>query len=458
MQINMKEFFKKNDILILILLISLGLSLFYSFHFRIKPVVDAQAYDSIGWNMAQGFGYRQTAGSNLVNDSSITRVGPLYELFLAGIYKIFGHHYQPVWIAQAILHAVSAWLVYLTALLVFNNSGSKKKIGLWAAAIFGFYPDLIEISAMILTETFYLFLVCLAIYLFFLYLYKQNYLAVAVLALVTGLAALARPPVLLFVPIVLFYLYKNLQKEENVPFNKRKSLLHAVIFLLILLAVFAPWTARNYIVFQKFMPFGAAGAFNFWIGNYHGGNGEQEPTMEQAAYAGTHSFRDLQDESIQQFKIFLTKYPAEFLKLTLLRINKYFSVIRPMGFWFYQSGLGQFLFILSSAVSSVVIFITGFGGLVRSFKLKSGAIYYLFAFLIATPLFVFVTVVETRYRFQIYPILAIFAGFFIVTLLEKKKFWLDKVLWSMAAVFFANGLLDAILSLGRLKERLGKFI
>jgi len=78
--------------------------------------------------------------------------------------------------------------------------------------------------------------------------------------------------------------------------------------------------------------------------------------------------------------------------------------------------------------------------------------------LITTPLFVFVTVVETRYRFQIYPILAIFAGFFIVHLIEKRKFWLDRILWTMIAVFFGNGLIDLLLSMERFKERLSRFL
>ncbi|OGZ34353.1 MAG: hypothetical protein A2Y98_00960 [Candidatus Portnoybacteria bacterium RBG_19FT_COMBO_36_7] len=456
----MKNYLEKNKILIAIVLISFFLSFFYSFYFRIKPQVDAQAYDSIGWNIAQGHGYRQTSGSDILRDGAITRVGPLYEYFLAGIYKVFGHHYEPVWIAQAIMHGLSAWLIYLTAILVFSNFETRKKIGLWAAAIFGFYPDMIEISAMVLTETLYMFLTCLLIYFFFSYFYKRKLWLVAVLALTSGLAALARPPVLLFVPIILFFLYKNwkTEKKEVITTNHKRLLWHAALFLLILIAVFAPWTIRNYAIFGEFMPFGAAGAFNFWIGNYHGGNGEQEPTKEQTFFAAAHTFKELQDESLRQFKLFLQKYPAEFVKLTFLRVNKYFSIIRPMGFWFYQKGHGQFLFLISSAVASIILFITGFGGLIKSIKLKKEPIYYLLLFLIATPLFVFVTVVETRYRFQIYPILAIFAGFFIFHLLEKQKFWLDKILWTMIAIFFANGLIDLMLSWDRFRERLGRFL
>ena len=97
------------------------------------------------------------------------------------------------------------------------------------------------------------------------------------------------------------------------------------------------------------MPFGAAGNFNFWIGNYHGANGEQGPTDEQMKFEQTHETKAINGESMKQFKNFLITHPGEFVKLTFLRVNKYFSIIRPMGFWFYQTGWGQFLLLLAGA-------------------------------------------------------------------------------------------------------------
>ena len=438
-----KEIFRRDKALAVILFLSFFLSLSYSFYFRIEPAVDARAYDNIGWNLASGQGYREDLTKDIAYDASLTRVGPLYQFFLAGIYKIFGHRYEPVWLAQAWLHALSAWLVYLIASLVFSANDYRRSIGLWAAAIFGWYPDLIEISAMLLTETLYLFLVCLMVYLFFWYWDRQDYWAAALLGLSSGLAVLARSPVLFFIPVILFYFYKK---------NKIKQ---GILFLFILVSVFVPWTVRNYDVYREFLPLGGSGAFNFWIGNYHGGRGEQEPTAEHGYFVDNMPMAGLQDESMRQFKVFLRDYPAEFVKISFLRANKYFSLIRPMGWWFYQTGWGQIVFVFSSAMAIGVLFIMGFAGFIKSLKLKDLKVYYLAAFTAITPLILFATVVESRYRFQIYPLLAIFAGFYLVDFIKTKR--LDRYFWLALLILMANSSIDFIISWGKFKGRITHF-
>ncbi|KKS26433.1 MAG: hypothetical protein UU87_C0002G0112 [Parcubacteria group bacterium GW2011_GWA2_42_11] len=438
---------RKNKVLAAILLASFVLCLAYSFYFQIKPQVDASAYDVMAQNIANGFGYREgPLNGDLSRDLGMSRVGPLYQYFLAGIYKVFGHNLALVWIVQALMHAATAGILYLTALLVFAASPAKRKIALWAAGILAFYPDLIENAAMLLTETFYLFLVSLMIYFFFRCFYQKNIWLPLTLGLFSGLACLARPPVVFFLPIVIFY------------FVAKKQWRPLVLFFIALILVFTPWTIRNYSVFGEFMPFSAAGNFNFWIGNFHGANGEQEPQKIHYEYMQTHNLVELQAESMNQFKSFLREHPLEFIKLTLLRANKYFSILRPMGFWFYQQGWGQFLFLLFSGLASILLFVAGFGGMIKSIKIKKETIYYLAAFAIATPLIIFITVVETRYRFQIYPFLAIFAGFFIVELWQKRKWWQDRLLWLVAGLIFSNGLIDLFLSWAKFAQRLDKFI
>ncbi len=441
----LKNWLAENKILILILSLSFALSLVYSFHFKITPAVDARAYDAIAMNLVEGRGYREDLGVDIQHDIAIVRVGPLYEFFLAGVYKIFGHHYGPVWVIQALLHALSAWLVYLVCILIFRGQEHSKKIGLWSAAIIGLYPDLIEISAMLMIETLYVFLVCLMLYVFFKNFNQINVRSVILLALIFGLTILARPPVLFLIPIIIFY------------FCRKRKLLFSVLFFSILFLVFVPWTARNYQVYGKSMPLGVAGSYNFWIGNHVGATGEQEQPQEAFDFIASHKIRDLSNESLKQAKNFVINHPVEFIKLTFLRTNKYFSVIRPMGFWFYQSGIGQLLFLLSSGLASIILFIFSLGGFIKVIKLKHELLNYLAAFTIATPLILFITVVETRYRFQIYPFLAIFSGYFIILLIKTHKWWLNKTLWFSSLIVFLNSAVDLLLSLEKIKEKLGLF-
>lgn len=439
------NFLYRHRALLLILAGSFFICLVYSFYFQITPVVDARAYDTIAQNIVAANGYREDLQTDLAHDFAIARVGPLYEYFLAGLYEVFGHRYGPVWLAQALLHALSAWLIYLTTLLIFPGQDRKKKIALWAAAIFAFYPDLIEISAMLLTETLYLFFVCLLLYLFFSFRLKNNFWLASFLGLAAGLATLARPPVLFLVPVALFY------------FWQKKLWRPAMLFLLVMFLVLVPWTVRNYQVYGEIMPFGAAGNYNFWIGNWHGSDGEQSPQPFHSAFTATHDIKEVNGESLRQFKNFILSHPAEFIKLTLLRINKYFSIIRPMGFWFYQTGLGQLLFILSSAAASVFLFIFSLAGAIKAVVTKDKNLYYLLALAIFTPLIIFVTVVETRYRFQIYPLLAILSAYSLAGLFEEKRWWRDRILLISTAVIFGNGLVDLLFSSGRLVQRLGNF-
>ncbi len=436
-----KDLIVRNKLLLIILLVSFGLSISYSFYYRIEPAVDALSYDKIAQNIVSGVGYRENIGTDLAYDYSIARVGPLYEYFLAGIYKIFGHSYPAVWILQAILHAVSAYLIYLICLLVFAGLENKKKIGLWAATIFGFYPDLIEISAMLMTETLYLFFACLMIYLFMFYVRNDGLKTFLLLSFVSGLAVLVRPPLLFFLPILFFYLYK------------KRDWGRAMIMAVILILVFVPWTIRNYKVYGEIMPFGTAGALNFWIGNHAGANGEQEAGAEISDYINKNSAVDVNKESMKQFKSFVLSNPGEFAKLTVLRINKYFSVLRPMGFWFYTSGWRQILFVFSSAIFSFLVFILSFGGIIKSLKLKNEYINYLAAFTIATPLILFITVVETRYRFQIYPLLAIFSAYFISLFESDKSAWLKTAIVSLV-VILANGLIDGLINFSQFKDKI----
>lgn len=442
-----KEFFSNNRILVLIVIISFFASLSYSFYFKIKPTVDARAYDNIAQNIVAGNGYREELGGDIAQDNAITRVGPLYEFTLAGLYRIFGHQYKFVWLFQALLRAVSTWLIYLTVLLIFADSDCKRKVALWAAGIFAFYPDLIEISAMLLTETLYLFFVCLLFYVFFYYVsWSDNWRLALVLGLVSGLAVLARPPVLFLLPVILFF------------FWGRRKWLPATLFLVALFLVFVPWTVRNYRVYGEIMPFGAAGNYNFWIGNWHGGDGEQNPQPFHAIFAATHETKEINSESMRQFKLFLREHPVEFLKLTVLRVNKYFSVFRPMGWWFYQTGIGQMLFVLTSAVASMLLFVFGLTGILKAVISKEKKFYYPLAFIVFTPLIIFVTVVETRYRFQIYPLLTIFSGYTIVLLQKNKNWWSDRVLRAAILVVFLNGIFDLIFSFEKIMEKLSGFL
>lgn len=463
----LKQLYQKNRSLVFLLGFCFLVTISYAFHFEIVPAVDARAYDNIGWNIAQGNGYVEDASLAPEFDKAIIRVGPLFEYMLAGIYSIFGHQYSPVWVVHALLHTLSALLVYLTAKLVFANQEKRKKIALWSAGFFAFSPDLIEIAAMLMTETLYVFFFTLFVYGFvrFIGAYregspqdtKKGTLSVVILGIIVGLAILARPPVLFILPVV--YLFFLLKKQW-------KSM---AILTITIAVVFTPWSLQNYHTYGKFMPTGGAGVFNFWIGNHEGASGEQIQPQAVVDYIAEHGVIKLQEESLVQFKGFVTEHPGEFVKLTLLRMNRYVSIARPLGFWFYQGGVGQLAFVASSVVWSGALFVLALAGILLGLKKYNltrknffhegdGQLFaYVLSIAILTPLILFITVVESRYRFQMYPLLAIFAGYATILICFEKEWWKNKILRISFVVLLSNTLIDVSLSAGKVMEKLSGF-
>src|SRR3989338_7804568 len=135
----------QRNVLLVFLCAFFLISILYSFYFRIEPAVDARAYDNIARNIVQGNGYRESLDVPISNDNSIIRVGPGYEFFLAIIYFIFGHYYEVVWIMQALLLTLTAFLVFLLGKEIFRDQWTFG-VGLVSAGLIGFSPDLITMQ------------------------------------------------------------------------------------------------------------------------------------------------------------------------------------------------------------------------------------------------------------------------------------------------------------------------
>lgn len=423
------------------------LTLAYSLYHQIKPMVDARAYDTIAINLTEGFGFREDRTADYKFDYSIARAGPAYEFFLAGIYQLFGHHYTAVWIIQAFLHALSAWLLWRSAKLIWGEEGEN--IGLIAAIIFGFHPDLIEISAMLLTETLYLFFVVLTIWAFLkAYYARESSVWGALLGGITGLAILTRPPLILFVPVFLFFYVYHKQFKP------------LAFFLLALIIVLTPWTVRNYLIYHEVILTTLIGSYNIWFGNTLSSTGGQMTAGggQIEAYTAINGFFGFKQKTMQEFIGFVMRYPFVFIKLSVIRFIRYFSLIRPMGFWFYQTGVQQMIFIASSLVGIAGLFLAGFSGIAHALRERRTLFYYLVILTLTSPLVLIPTVVQSRYRFQIYPFLALFAGYVIVQFMHNRRVWKEKVVWIPVVALVAVSLIDVGLSFGKIIERIGVWL
>ncbi|MBI2045849.1 MAG: glycosyltransferase family 39 protein [Parcubacteria group bacterium] len=417
----------------------------YSLYFYIAPAVDARAYDNIAWNLVQGNGYKEQADLSYDEDLAILRVGPGYEFFLAGVYYLFGHHYQVVWIINALLSAFSAFFIFLISKQIFKEHWSLP-IGLVAAGLIGFSPDLITINGMLMTETLGIFFIILSVYIFFRYIERNANASIwllMLLAVVFGFAVLVRTPALFLIfPLAGYFIWQKFWKELGV-------------FLIVLTLVFTPWTVRNYRMYHTFIPTNLAFGYDLLAGNHPGASGELEP------YEGNEIF--MKEGRIEGNKLalkeslgFIFSRPIEFLEITFKRISIYFSFARPTGFWFHLEGMSKALTLTLSAVYSAILFIFGFWGIYRMKELSADEkerAKMLLWMLVMMPIAIIGIIVETRYRFLVYPFFAIFASYGLFDLWRGRREL--KVLALVTLLLFSNTLFDALRNLDRIRERIG---
>ncbi len=185
---------------------------------------------------------------------------PLYVWFLAGILFLFGDGLLWPRLIQCALGAASIGLVYLVGQRAF-----EPRAAFAAAAIAATYWLLIYFDGELLSETLVVPLALLALWLT-LGLASRSSLAKASCAgFAWGLTALARPNVLLFVPLVpLWMMWIRRSMRE---------LVSAALFGVFVLLPILPVTAYNTFVKGDFVPIASYGGINFWIGNNPQSNG-----------------------------------------------------------------------------------------------------------------------------------------------------------------------------------------
>ncbi|MGA2111369.1 MAG: glycosyltransferase family 39 protein [Anaerolineales bacterium] len=423
---------------ILLFLVFSG-ALAYAFYFHIPPQVDARAYDAIGWNLASGHGYRGGLTGPLDQDQSIGRLGPGYEFFLAALFWLFGHSYPAVWIAQALLHTASAGLVYLLARrLIPGERGMVFRF--LSTAVFGFHLDLLQMAAMLMTETLYIFLMMVAVYCAVSYLSRPRMATALLTAILLALAILTRASAVVLLAVFALALL----------WRKSWKTLLIVLFLQIILI--GPWTWRNYRVYHSFILTTAAGGYDLWVGNNPASNGELQPTPEITSYLQDHGYVATNQKGIEEVEQFIVSQPLTFLRLQIVKTVKYFSLIRTSAWWSNLNGLSREITLVLSSGFTFVLMLFGILGAWLAWREKIDQARWLVLFAAATPISVISIVVETRYRYPLYPFLGVFAALALGRIVRKETS-LKGLLW-VGGALIANSLVDVAGSLPLIIERL----
>ncbi len=176
---------------------------------------------------------------------------PLYLYFVGGLYALFGT-LAAVQAAQCLAGALLVPALGLAGRRAFGEGA-----GLVAAGMAAFYPELVWFASHFWVETVFTVLLWWAM---------ERLLAAdagggapvaAASGLLFGLAVLARETVLYFLPLAALWL------AWRRPGGARRAAFLLAASLLVVL----PWTLRNWLVFDAFVPVSTSGALNLWQGN-----------------------------------------------------------------------------------------------------------------------------------------------------------------------------------------------
>ena len=193
---------------------------------------------------------------------------PGYPAFLA-LARMFGKT-NPVLVAKS-LQIILALATHLV-LVAWARRGFGKHVAHGTAWLFALYPTLIAFTHYLWPETLYIFFIVLAVGSLFKALETQptsQRTTVAWLlgsSLAFGLAALVRPVALYFVPFIAFWLAWPRDSRVGSGSGFRNRLM-ATVFILGFISTIAPWTARNWFKYHRFVPVDATLGVNLWRGN-----------------------------------------------------------------------------------------------------------------------------------------------------------------------------------------------
>lgn len=248
----------------------------------------------------------------------------LYTLYLAGVYALAGHHPLVARFLQSLLSGLGIWLAYRIGRRLFGDW-----VGLAAATLSAGYAYLIFFNAALMTQTFYILALLMAI---------DRALALAhsasdvtsrasritnwlVLGLALGIGALARQTLLLFAPILLLWLAGTLRGRV-----RWRYLLIPVATIAMLVL---PWTLYNYFTFHDFLLLNSNSGFWFYSSNHPSQGTNFDPNyVAPLPDSGRGLSEPAEDRLLLREGIgFIAADPVRFALLSINRTKDYFWLV-----------------------------------------------------------------------------------------------------------------------------------
>lgn len=237
---------------------------------------------------------------------------PLYGLFLAGIYRMFGHAPAIVRIAQAVIGAITCWLIFLIGCKMGRGNA---RVGLVGAALFAIYPLFVFFPAVLMAETLLVFLTTVSFVGYLRFSQQSTHLRAMAFGGAVGLSALCKPVLLPWLlPVLSVWAW-----HSHLPRVQKAARVAVVIVAVI--AVIAPWTARNDALSGEIVPISANLGINLLVGAHPQGRGYYDNRIDYLAQY--HTLADTSHAAVADRKVasivlgWIAHNPLHYLRLSI---------------------------------------------------------------------------------------------------------------------------------------------
>jgi hypothetical protein len=239
------------------------------------PLNDMYFYHGTAKALADGLGFIS------FDQNPTARWPPAFPFLLSLMYRVFGSDPTRAETLNAFLGAATVPLMYVAA-----KRALDRRTALVAAGALALMPGQILYSEAVLAEPLYTFV--LVGFLALLVGLPDRRLSAALVGLAIGVAALTRGEGLLLLAVPPFVWWGAMARRE--------LLVRTALATLAALVVIAPWTVRNAVVVDAFVPVSTNSAQTFWAGHNPAANGG--PT-----YAPPEMFDELRSLPPERFEV-----------------------------------------------------------------------------------------------------------------------------------------------------------
>ncbi len=391
-------FDKRKIALSIVFLIALALRIsFVCFTDTPEPTFDAAGYD----RAARNFLIHRVYSYHYPAPTAYTVPG--YPVFLSIIYAACGpSNYTAVRLIQAILSTFLVLFVFLIARKVFDEPSAFT-----AAIIAAFYPPFIWVNTTLLTGPLLVLFTVFFLWMLLIAMEKNRFVPYALSGLLLGITFLIKPKLALF---PFFILSLGIWKNRK---QIRKFTLNFFILIAAAISVLSPWIIRNYLMFERFIPFGTQGSNPLFQGSCINYELPFNPFS-----VGKDEFernKILRQKALENIKHNLKEKPFHYISWYLSKFNHLYQT--P----YYEDLLNAPILWLHVHFIHIAIFWFFLYGVLLSFLLRKSNSLLLISFIIYYSIMQMAFVSSARHGLSLMPFAIIFASFSIQTLLRYIK-------------------------------------